>query len=363
MKPPFRADHVGSLLRPPALAEARAKARRGELAAEELRKIQDRCIREAVEKQEAIGLQSVTDGEMRRDWWHLDFLGRLDGVALKAMEGPKFAGVDDNPPMASVTGKLRCSNPIMVEDFAFLRSVAKRTPKFTLPAPSQLHLRGGRKGISRRVYPELAEFWRDAAEAYRRAIAQLAAAGCSYLQIDDTAFAYLCDPKIRANCVANGDDPAALPRTYAGAITAALRDRPPGMTVAMHTCRGNFRSAWVAEGGYESVAEAMFAAGVDAFFMEFDTERAGGFEPLRFVPKGKCVVLGLVSTKVPALEEKTFLKKRIEQASRYVPLENLCLSPQCGFSSTHHGNLLTEDDQWRKLELVVQVAREVWGDR
>jgi 5-methyltetrahydropteroyltriglutamate--homocysteine methyltransferase len=223
-----------------------------------------------------------------------------------------------------------------------------------------LHLRAGRAGVSKAAYPDMAEFWADAAAAYRAAIAAFAAAGCSYLQLDDVAFAYLCDPKIREACVQNGDDPAALPGRYAETIRNALQGKPAGMTVAMHTCRGNFKSAWVAEGGYEPVAESMFSSGVDAFFMEFDTERAGGFEPLRFVPKGKRVVLGVMSSKIAELESKDFLKRKIEEASRYVPLENLCLSPQCGFSSTHHGNKLTPDEQWRKLERVVEVSREVW---
>ena len=223
-----------------------------------------------------------------------------------------------------------------------------------------LHLRAGRAGVSKAVYPDMAEFWADAAAAYRAAIAAFAAAGCSYLQLDDVAFAYLCDPKIREACVQNGDDPKELPLIYSRTISEALKHRPPGMTIAMHTCRGNFKSAWVAEGGYEPVAESMFSSGVDAFFMEFDTERAGGFEPLRFVPKGKKVVLGVVSSKIPVLESKDQLKRKIEEASQYVALDDLCLSPQCGFSSTHHGNKLTPDEQWRKLERVVEVSREVW---
>jgi 5-methyltetrahydropteroyltriglutamate--homocysteine methyltransferase len=274
--------------------------------------------------------------------------------------GPKFGGTEEQPPIPNVTGKLRYSRPIMVDDFAFLKSTTRKTAKFTIPSPSMLHLRAGRAGISRETYPDLAEFWDDAAKAYRAAIAAFAAAGCTYLQLDDVAFAYLCDPKIRESCRRNGDDPDLLPAVYAKTISRALENRPAGMTVTMHTCRGNFKSAWVAEGGYEPVAESMFAAGVDGFFMEFDTGRAGGFEPLRFVPKGKKVVLGLVSSKTGALEDKSFLKKRIDEAAKYVPIENLCLSPQCGFSSTHHGNRLTEDEQWRKLERVVQVAEEVW---
>ena len=340
MKPPFRADHVGSLLRPPDLKADPQKA-----------------IREVVAKQEALGLESVTDGEFSREWWHLDFLKQLDGVALRENPGPKFGGSEEQPPVPIVTGKVKYSKPIMVDDFAFLKSVTKKTAKFTIPSPSMLHLRAGRKGIA---YQDMDEFWNDAAAAYRAAIAAFAKAGCTYLQLDDVAFAYLCDPKIREACKKNGDDPNALPKIYAGTIRKVMQSKPPGMTVAMHTCRGNFKSAWVAEGGYEPVAEAMFSSGVDAFFMEFDTERAGGFEPLRFVPKGRKVVLGIMSSKLPQLESGDELKRRIAEAARYVPLEDLCLSPQCGFSSTHHGNNLTPDEQWRKLELVVQIADEIW---
>ncbi|MGE5129290.1 MAG: 5-methyltetrahydropteroyltriglutamate--homocysteine S-methyltransferase [Sphingomonadaceae bacterium] len=360
MKPPFRADQVGSLLRPAWLAEARGKRKAGAIGAAALKEAEDRAIRDAVAKQEAIGLQAITDGEFRRDWWHLDFLAQLDGVTTMVNPGPKFGAAGEQPPIPTVTGKIGCSRPIMVEHFAFLESTTRRTAKMTIPSPSMLHLRGGRASISRAAYPDLAEFWRDVAAAYRSAIAHFAAAGCSYLQLDDVAFAYLCDPKIRANCVKNGDDPAALPRTYAETINQALENRPAGMTVTMHTCRGNFRSAWVAEGGYEPVAEAMFSTDVDGYFMEFDSARAGGFEPLRLLPAGKKVVLGLVTTKVGELESKDLLRRRIDEAARYVPLEQLCLSPQCGFASTHHGNALSEDDQWRKLALMVEVANEIW---
>jgi 5-methyltetrahydropteroyltriglutamate--homocysteine methyltransferase len=362
LRPPYRADQVGSLLRPVELARARRERRAGELDARQLSEIENRAIREAVARQEAIGLRSVTDGEFRRDWWHLDFLTQLDGVAVDANPGPKFGGPEEQPPIATVVGRVGCSKPIMVGDFEFVRSIATATPKMTIPSPSMLHLRGGRSAISREVYPDLDEFWADVAAAYRVAIGHLARAGCTYLQLDDVAFAYLCDPRIRENCRRNGDDPDALPRRYAATIDAVLADRPAGLTVTMHTCRGNFKSAWVAEGGYESVAEAMFSTAVDAFFMEFDTERAGGFEPLRLLPAGKTVVLGLVTTKLGQLEDADALERRIDAAARYVPLERLCLSPQCGFSSTHHGNALTQDDQWRKLELVVDVARKVWGE-
>ena len=251
------------------------------------------AIRKVVARQEAIGLQSITDGEFSRDWWHLDFLAQLDGVKLGHLGGPapKFDGTVDQPPVPMVIGKVRYSLPIMVDDFAFLKSVTRKTAKFTIPSPSMLHLRAGRAGISKQAYPHLDEFWDDAAKAYRAAIAEFGKAGCTYLQLDDVAFAYLCDPKIRETCRQNGDDPETLPETYAATISKVLENRPAGMTVTMHTCRGNFKSAWVAEGGYEPVAEAMFSSGVDGFFMEFDTARAGGFEPLRFVPKGKKVVL------------------------------------------------------------------------
>ena len=360
MKPPFRADQVGSLLRPAALAEARTRWRRGELDAAALKGLEDQAIRDAVAKQESIGLQGITDGEFRRDWWHLDFLSGLEGVTLKENPGPKFGGTEEQPPMPTVTGKIGCAGPIMVDDFAFLKSVTTKTAKMTIPSPSMLHLRGGRASISREIYPDIEIFWADVAEAYRTAIAHLAAAGCRYLQLDDVAFAYLCDPKIRENCIKNGDDPQRLPQRYAEVINAALEGRPAGMTITMHTCRGNFKSAWVAEGGYGPVAEAMFATDLDGYFMEFDSARAGTFEPLRALPRGKKVVLGLVTTKVGELESKETLKRRIDEAAQIVPLENLCLSPQCGFSSTHHGNALSPDDQWKKLERIVEVAKEIW---
>lgn len=360
MKPPFRADHVGSLLRPAWLAEARRAGRAGTRSPEALREAEDRAVREAVARQESIGLASITDGEFRRDWWHLDFMAQLDGVTLTANPGPKFGGTEEQPPIPSVTGKVRCAKPVMADDFAFLRGVTTQTAKMTIPSPSMLHLRGGRRAVSTEAYPDIDEFWADVSEAYRVAIGHLAAAGCTYLQLDDVSFSYLCDPNIQANCRANGDDPAALPRTYAAAIDRALAGRPAGMTVTLHTCRGNFKSAFVASGGYDPVAEAMFAAGVDAFFMEFDSARAGGFEPLRQLPRGKKVVLGLVTTKVGELEDKSAIARRIDEAAKFVPLEDLCLSPQCGFSSTHHGNALSEDDQWRKLERIVDIAREVW---
>jgi 5-methyltetrahydropteroyltriglutamate--homocysteine methyltransferase len=363
LKPPFRADQVGSLLRPAELKEARARVERGELPVEELRAIEDRLIREVVAKQEAIGLEAVTDGEFRRGWWNHDFLGRIDGVEVALDEkSVKFVGSEDPRFTSRVCRKLRRTRPLMVDHFRYLRSVAKKTSKFCIPSPSILYHRGGRAAVSREAYPDLDELWVDVGKVYQEEIRDLAAEGCTYLQIDDTSFSFMCDPKFRESCRARGDDPDALPHMYARAVNAAIAHRPPGMTIAMHTCRGNWKSTWLAQGGYEPVAEAVFnEAQVDAWFLEYDSERAGGYEPLRFVPKGKKVVLGLVSTKTAALERKEDLKRRIAAAAKYVPLENLCISPQCGFASSHHGNLLGHDDQWRKLELVVETAREVWG--
>ena len=360
-RPPFRADQVGSLLRPSYLIEARQKRAQGQLDAAGLREVEDRAIRELAGKEEAVGLQGITDGEFRRAFWHLDFLERLDGVLTRENPGPKFGGTEEQPPIATVIGKVGCSKPIMVDDFTFLKSVTSRTAKVEIPSPSMLHLRVGRAAISKEVYPELDEFWADVSLAYKTAIGHFASAGCQYLQLDDVAFAYLCDEKIQATLRAGGEDPAQLPKTYADTINRALAGRSKDIAITMHTCRGNFKSSWVATGGYEAVAEAMFSADVDGFFMEFDSERAGSFEPLRLLPKGKTVVLGLVTSKSPELESKDALKRRIDEAARFVPLENLCLSPQCGFSSTHHGNQLTEDEQWRKLTLVREVAEEVWG--
>jgi 5-methyltetrahydropteroyltriglutamate--homocysteine methyltransferase len=362
-RPPFHADQVGSLLRPTALRAARAGARRGEIGPAALREVEDRCIREAVARQEAIGLEGITDGEFRRDWWHIDFLKAFDGVeAVADPNTTAFQGADEAVPVLTVTGRLRRSKPVMIKAFAFLRSVTARTPKLTIPAPSMLHLRGGRPAISREAYPDLREFWADAARVYREEIRDLVAAGCTYLQLDDVSFAYLCDENIRRGYRARGDDPDQAPHAYVETINAALRERPAELAVTIHTCRGNFKSTWMAAGGYEPVAQAVFGGlEVDGYFLEYDTDRAGGFEPLRFVPKGKKIVLGLVTTKSPELESKDDLKRRIEAAARYVPLEDLCLSPQCGFSSTHHGNRLSEDEQWRKLERIVEVAREVWG--
>jgi 5-methyltetrahydropteroyltriglutamate--homocysteine methyltransferase len=363
MKPPFRADQVGSLLRPRELAAARAQFKQNAISAEELRRIEDGCIRAIVKRQESVGLRSITDGELRRDYWHIDFLRELDGVTIVTMPNQNlFGGIEEQPPMATVTGKIGCSKPIMADAFSYLKGITSQTAKVTIPSPSMLYMRGGRKAVSSSVYPDIAEFWHDVALAYQRAIRFFADRGCTYLQLDDVSFAYLCDPKFRDGCRGNGDDPDMLPGEFASAINAALGDRPEGMTITMHTCRGNFKSSWVAEGGYESVAEAMFSTDVDGFFMEFDSARAGSFEPLRYLPASKKAVLGLVTTKQGAIESREEIKRRIDAAAAFVPADRLCLSPQCGFSSTHHGNAVSEDEQWRKLELVVGVARDVWGE-
>jgi len=362
---PFRADHVGSLLRPQELHEARVKAKRGEMSADALRALQDRHIREAVAKQESVGMHLVTDGEFRRDWWHIDFIHGFDGVELAAGDAygdAKFKNTEEQPPFMTVKSRIRRTKPSMLEHFKFLKSVAKRTPKFTMPSPAMLHARGDRASL-KKTYPDLDEFWADLTQAYREEIADLYKAGCRYLQIDDTTIAMWGDPKVQEQFKKLGDDPKKDAAMYADAVNAAIRDVPEDMTVAIHTCRGNFKSTWLASGAYaDFVAERVFTGlDVDAFFLEYDTERAGGFEPLRYVPKGKTVVLGLVSSKVPELEKKDDLKRRIDAAAKFVPLENLCLSPQCGFSSTHHGNKLTADDQWRKLGLVLEVSKSVWG--
>jgi 5-methyltetrahydropteroyltriglutamate--homocysteine methyltransferase len=366
MKPPFRADHVGSLLRPPELKDARDKAKRGALSPDELKEVEDRAIRKAVALQEAAGLQSVTDGEFRRAFWHVDFLTGFEGiVATQGQYALKFHGEggaeSETRSMMVVQSRVKRTRPVMLDHFRFLKKTTKRTAKLCIPAPTYLHMRGGRRVVNESAYPDVEEFWSDITQAYRQEISDLAAAGLEYLQIDDVSFACLCDEGIRAQVKRDGEDPAKLPAQYASIISALLKDRPQTMGVTMHTCRGNHASMWMAEGGYDAVAEAVFQTEVDGFFLEYDTARAGGFAPLRFVPRNKKVVLGLVSTKTPVLEKKDTLKERIEEAARYVPLENLCLSPQCGFASSEVGNKLTEDDQKRKLELVAETAREIWG--
>lgn len=364
--PPFRADHVGSFLRPKELLDAREQHQRGAISKDELRKVEDRSIRDIVRFQEDLGLQAVTDGEFRRTYFHIDFLEQLEGVETRGGLTAHFHSakgeVDFAPPVLHVTGKVRHARPIQVADFEFLKSVTRRVPKLTIPSPTMLHFRGGRGAISREAYPDLDGFFDDVALAYRAEIEALGAAGCTYLQLDDTNLAYLCDPKMREGARQRGDDPNELPRRYARLINAAISPRPAGMRICTHLCRGNFKSAWVAEGGYEPVAEVLFnELKVDGYFLEYDDARSGDFSPLRFVPKDKTVVLGLVTTKVGELESKDAIKRRIDEAARYVPLEQLCLSPQCGFSSTVHGNEIARESQATKLRLIVEIAREVWG--
>jgi 5-methyltetrahydropteroyltriglutamate--homocysteine methyltransferase len=365
-KPPFRADHVGSFLRPKKLLDARDQHKAGTLSAAALRAVEDDAIRDIVRFQEGLGLRGITDGEFRRTYFHIDFLTRLSGVTTKGGINVSFhsAGgdVDFAPPVMQVTGKVRHDVPIQRADFEFLRSATTRTPKVTIPSPTMLHFRGGRGAISRDAYPDLDAFYADVAQAYRAEIADLAAAGCTYLQLDDTNLAYLCDEKMREGARQRGDNPDELPRRYARLINAAIEGRPADMTVCVHLCRGNFRSAWAAEGGYEPVAQVLFnELAVDGYFLEYDDARSGDFAPLAHVPKGKTVVLGLVSTKVGQLEHKDDLKRRVDAAAKLVPLEQLCLSPQCGFSSTVHGNDIAFESQTAKLKLVVETAREIWG--
>ncbi len=365
--PPFRADHVGSLLRPAYLHEAREKREKGEITAGALRAIEDRAIREAVGLQESVGLEGITDGEFRRAFWHVDFLTGFTGIeATQSNYAVTFKGehgeTANTRSMLVVKDKIRRPRPIMAEDCAFLRAATTRTPKVCIPAPTYLHMRGGRKIIDATAYPDVEQFWADIIAVYGAEIRDLGAAGLTHLQLDDVSISYLCDEEIRANIRRDGIDPDTLPAKYTSVLNAIIAGRPAGMAVTIHTCRGNFQSLWMASGGYDAVAETIFGGlDVDGFFLEYDSERAGGFAPLRYVPKGKRVVLGLVSTKLPELESKDMLKRRIDEAARYVPLDYLCLSPQCGFASTHHGNRITPDIQRRKLALVVEVAMEVWG--
>lgn len=366
-RPPFRADQVGSLLRPDKLKDAREQAAKGGISTQALRDLEDACIRDAVALQESAGLQAVTDGEFRRAFWHVDFLTGFDGITWThgdyavSFKGEGGASAQTSS-MLAVTGKVRRSKPIMVDHFAFLKSATRRTAKFCIPSPTYLHMRGGRKIVDREAYPDIEEFWADIVRGYREEIADLTAASCTYLQLDDVSFACLCDDAIRAQVRDDGEDPVSLASLYADIINGIIDGRDPSLTVTMHTCRGNAMSMWMAEGGYEPVAEAAFSKiNVDGFFLEYDSDRAGGFEPLRFMPKSKKVVLGLVSSKRPELESKDDLKRRIDQAARYVPMENLCISPQCGFASSYHGNRVTEDIERRKLALCVEVAEEVWG--
>lgn len=366
MTPPFRADHVGSLLRTTAVKENRLKWKKGEISAEALRAIEDASIAETVKKLESIGMRSVTDGEFRRDYFHLDFLKELAGVSvtggIDANPNAKVAEDGFTPPKLSVTGKLKHVHDIQVADFNFLKSVVTQTPKVSIPSPTMVHFRGGRKSIDIESYPDMDAFFHDLAAAYKEEIDHLYQAGLRYLQLDDTNLAYLCDPKMRAAAVERGEDPNELPRTYASLINSVIDGRPHDLTVGIHLCRGNYRSTWFAEGGYEPVADILFnSINVDAYFLEYDDERSGDFAPLRFVPADKMVVLGIVSSKKRELESVDDMARRIDEAAKFMPLENMCVSPQCGFSSTHHGNDLTHDDQWKKIELVVNTALKVWG--
>jgi 5-methyltetrahydropteroyltriglutamate--homocysteine methyltransferase len=366
--PPFRADHVGSLLRPAALLKAREDRAAGRLSPEAFQEIEDAAVARVVALQEDAGLEAVTDGELRRGTWHTDFLTALDGVELThssyAVSFHDHEGRSETiRTMMAVTGRVRRSRPVMLAPFLALKAATRRTPKLSMPSPTYLHLRGGRKSIPEAIYPDLEAFWADVVAAYRAEIHDLAAAGARYLQLDDVSIAFLCDEAIRAQVRADGMDPDVLAGQYADVLCAIAADRPAGLTLVMHTCRGNHHSLWMAEGGYDAVAEAVFSrAGLDGFFLEYDDERSGGFEPLRHIPKDRRVVLGLVSSKRAQLEDPDTLKRRIDEAARVFPIENLCLSPQCGFASTAVGNQVTEDIERRKLELVVEVASDVWGE-
>ncbi len=370
-RPPFRADHVGSFLRPKYLLDAREQRAKGEIDAGQLRAVEDKAIAEIVKFQQDVGLQSITDGEFRRTYFHIDFLEQLGGVkadipvTIRKPDGTEELA----PPVMRVFDKVRHAKDIQRADFEFLKSQVEssgksgNTPKVTIPSPTMLHFRGGRAGISREAYPELdPSFYDDVANAYGDELRSLAAAGCTYVQMDDTNMAYLCDEKMREAARQRGDDPNELPHRYAGFINKVVAQKPEGMTLAMHLCRGNFKSTHAAAGNYEPVAEALLAEmNLDAYFMEYDDDRSGDFRPLRYLPKGKVVVLGLVTTKFGEMESKDLLKRRIDEASKFAPLEQLCLSPQCGFSSTVHGNNIAVEAQRNKLRLVVEVAREVWG--
>jgi 5-methyltetrahydropteroyltriglutamate--homocysteine methyltransferase len=368
--PPFRADHVGSLLRPPEVTRARADFKAGRIDAAALRAVEDEAIREVIELQRAAGLQSVTDGEFRRTSWHMDFIYSLDGIEQVAGETIHVQFRSDEgeydyaPPAMRVSGKVGLGETIFADAFTFLRdnAAASQTPKLTIPSPSMVHYRGGNSSIDESVYPEMDAFWSDLSGAYTKQLHGAYDLGCRYLQLDDTSLAYINDPAQRAHIEAIGGDPDHLHEQYIANINRALADKPDDLVITTHLCRGNNQSMWAAEGGYDFVAEALFGdLNVNGYFLEFDDERSGGFEPLRYVPAGKQVVLGLVTTKRPQLEDPDLLKRRIDQASKFVDIDQLCLSPQCGFSSTEEGNKLTIDEEQAKLELIVEVAEEVWG--
>ena len=362
-KPPFRADHVGSLLRPPALKKAREQRAKGDITPAQLKEIEDREIERIIRKQEEAGLQSITDGEFRRSWWHLDFLWGLDGIEKHVMDtGVSFAAVTTRNEGLKVTGKVVFSDHPMIEHFKFVAAHTKRTPKITIPAPSAAYGRPMRTPIDEKTYPKLDRFFDDLGQAYKKAVHAFADAGCRYLQLDEVFIAMLCDPKYRQQMKDRGDDPERLGELYGDLVNIAMSDIPSDMRITMHMCRGNYKSTYMGAGGYEAVQEILFnKIKVHGFFMEYDTDRAGGFEPLRMLPKDRVVVLGLVTTKSGRLESKDEIKRRIEQAAKFVSLDQLCLSPQCGFASTEEGNVLAEEEQWAKLRMIVELADEVWG--
>jgi 5-methyltetrahydropteroyltriglutamate--homocysteine methyltransferase len=363
--PPFRADHVGSLLRSAALKEARARRESGAITPEQLKAVEDREIEILIGKQEAVGLKSITDGENRRKSWQTDFISALPGIeTVPHRRQVNFqGGVQPQQVMTRVARKLGDfdTHP-MIEHFKFVKAHTKQTAKMTIPSPSAVHFRDGRDAVPEAIYPDINEFYYDLGQTYRKAVRAFADAGCRYLQLDEVNLTYLCDENLIEKVRARGEDPAALLKGYAAMINAAMSDIPDDMTITMHLCRGNFRSTFIASGGYEPVADAMFnTMNVHGYFMEYDSDRAGGFEPLRFVPKGKTVVLGLVTSKTGVLESRDEIKRRIDEATKFIPLDQLCLSPQCGFASSEEGNVLAEDEQWAKLRMIVEVAEEVWG--
>jgi len=361
--PPFRADHVGSLLRPVALKLAREKRQKGEIDAAALRAVEDREIDRVIKMQEDVGLNSITDGEFRRSWWHLDFLWGLDGAERHVMDtGVAFAAVTTRNEGVRVTGRLGFSGHPMIEHYKYVAQRTKRMPKFTIPAPSAIYGRPNKTPIDKSVYPTMDRFFDDLGQAYRKAVRAFADAGCRYLQLDEVYIAMLCDLKYRQQMKDRGDDPEALGNIYADLINTAMSDVPRDMRITMHLCRGNYKSTFMGTGGYDAVQELLFGKiKVHGFFMEYDDERAGGFEPLRHVPKDRKVVLGLITTKSGELENRDTIRRRIDAASKYVSLDQLCLSPQCGFASTEEGNVLTEDQQWAKLDMIVSLSHEIWG--
>jgi 5-methyltetrahydropteroyltriglutamate--homocysteine methyltransferase len=363
-KPPFRADHVGSFLRPAALKEARAKLEKGAISAAELKAVEDREIEGVIKKQEAIGLQLASDGEFRRAFWHFDFFGMLDGVEIYELDhGIQFQGVQTKAQSIRVTGKIGFSAHPMLEHFKFLKAHTKVMPKMTIPSPTVMHFRLEPGAVAKGAYPDRDAIFNDLGAAYQKAVRAFYDAGCRYLQFDDTAWAYLCSQEELKKAKDRGLDVGHLQETYTRTINKALEGKPADMTITTHVCRGNFRSTFISSGGYEPVAESLLGrCNYDGYFLEYDSDRAGGFEPLRFLPKGnKQVVLGLVTSKSGTLEKKDVVRRRIDEAAKFVPLEQLCLSPQCGFASTEEGNVLAEEDQWAKLRMIVEIADEVWG--